>query len=365
MSVSATEHHLPEAMSISSSAIHPGAPRLPGALPGLALTLLVAAAAAGLARLQPMGRLGLSALALAIVLGMALGHTVYPRIQDSAAAGVDVAKGPLLRLGVALFGLRLTFAEVAAVGASGLLADAVMLCSTFALACWAGRRWFGLDATSSMLIGAGSSICGAAAVLATGPVVRGTADQVAVAVATVVVFGTLAMFGYPLLLPLLQHWGMPEAGYGVWVGSTIHEVAQVIVAGRAGGELAADQALIAKMLRVMMLAPFLLLLSMVVARRAEPGTDGGRDIAIPWFSLWFVGMVAVQSTGWLGEGLTHALLWLDELLLAMAMGALGLTTHVSAIRRAGRKPLLLALVLALWLLLGGVLVNGLLGRWWF
>ena len=348
-----------------SHAIHIHFPGPPGALPGLALTLLVAAAAAALARWQPMGKLGLSALALAIVLGLALGHTVYPQIQSHAATGVGVAKGQLLRLGVALFGLRLTFADVAAVGLTGLLVDAIMLCSTFALACWTGRRWFGLDATSAVLIGAGSSICGAAAVLATEPVVRGKADQVAVAVATVVVFGTLAMFGYPLLLPLLQHWGVPEAGYGLGVGSTIHEVAQVIVAGRAGGELAADHALIAKMLRVMMLAPFLLLLSVAVARRARPGAEGGRKITIPWFALWFIIMVAVQSSGWLPGRLTHGLLWLDELLLAMAMAALGLSTHVSAIRRAGRRPLLLALVLALWLLLGGLLVNGLLGRWWF
>ena len=348
-----------------SHAIHIHFPGPPGALPGLALTLLVAAAAAALARWQPMGTLGRSALALAIVLGMALGHTVYPQIQSQAATGVGVAKGQLLRLGVALFGLRLTFADVAAVGLTGLLVDAIMLCSTFALACWTGRRWFGLDATSAVLIGAGSSICGAAAVLATEPVVRGKADQVAVAVATVVVFGTLAMFGYPLLLPLLHHWGVPEAGYGLWVGSTIHEVAQVIVAGRAGGELAADHALIAKMLRVMMLAPFLLLLSVAVARRARPGAEGGRKITIPWFALWFIIMVAVQSSGWLPGRLTHGLLWLDELLLAMAMAALGLSTHVSAIRRAGRRPLLLALVLALWLLLGGLLVNGLLGRWWF
>src|SRR5690606_39395911 len=121
---------------------------------------------------------------------------------------------------------------------------------------------------TAMLIGAGSAICGAAAVMATEPVVRAQAHKVSVAVATVVVFGTAGMFLYPWLYP---HLGLGEHAFGVYAGSTIHEVAQVVVAGRAVGDAAGAAAVIVKMLRVMLLAQFLLVLSSLLSREAGDG----------------------------------------------------------------------------------------------
>jgi len=212
------------------------AQRWRGRLPGLLLTGAVAAAAMGLAPLPWLQAHGISALTLAIVLGIALGNTLYPRLAVHAGAGVGFSKHWLLRAGIVLYGLRLTFQDIGQVGISGVLIDALVLTSTFALAWWAGTRWFGLDQQSALLIGAGSSICGAAAVMAAEPVVRGRAEQVTVAVSTVVVFGTLAMFVYPLLYQLNQAHGwipMSAQVYGVFTGSTVHEVAQVVAAGRA------------------------------------------------------------------------------------------------------------------------------------
>lgn len=148
---------------------------------------------------------GVSALTLAILLGMLAGNTFYPRLAANADPGVRFSKATLLRLGIVLYGLRLTFQDIGNVGWTGVAIDAAVLCSTFGLACFVGTRVFGLDRTTAMLIGAGSSICGAAAVMAAEPVVRGRADQVMVAVATVVVFGTLAMFLYPVLYHLVAH----------------------------------------------------------------------------------------------------------------------------------------------------------------
>src|SRR5690606_32374158 len=138
---------------------------------------------------------------------------------------------------------------------------------------------------TSMLIGAGSAICGAAAVIAAEPVVRAQPHKVSVAVATVVVFGTLGMFLYPWLYPYL---GLGEHAFGVYAGSTIHEVAQVVVAGRAVGEAAGSAAVIEKMLRVMLLAPFLLLLSSRLSREANAGSGEKAGIVIPWFAVLFV-----------------------------------------------------------------------------
>jgi uncharacterized integral membrane protein (TIGR00698 family) len=304
---------------------------------------------------------GISALTLAIVLGIALGNSVYPRMAPQAAAGVGFSKQWLLRAGIVLYGLRLTFQDIGQVGVGGVLIDALVLTSTFALAWWAGTRWFGIDRESALLIGAGSAICGAAAVMAAEPVVRGRAEQVTVAVSTVVVFGTLAMFLYPALYQLtLAHGVMPmsEQAYGVFTGSTVHEVAQVVAAGRAVSEGAADTAVIAKMVRVMMLAPFLVALSLLLARggRAQAGATRVK-IVVPWFAFGFVAVAGFNSLHLLPAAWVALAIDVDTVLLAMAMAALGLTTHASALRQAGMKPLLLALLLFGWLLAGGLGIN--------
>ncbi len=154
------------------------------------------------------------------------------------------------------------------VGLAGVLIDALVLITTFSLAVMLGIRVFKLERGTAMLIGIGSSICGAAAIMAAEPVLKARAQQVTVAVATVVVSGTLAIFIYPLLHGLNLHWqwlNTTDFAYGMFVGSTIHEVAQVVAAGAAISPTAADTAVIAKMVRVMMLAPFLIALAVYLA----------------------------------------------------------------------------------------------------
>jgi uncharacterized integral membrane protein (TIGR00698 family) len=240
--------------------------------PGLLLSAVIAGLALWLGNIPSVAGAGFSALTLAILFGIVAGNTLYPRIHAHCDAGVLWSKQYLLRLGIILYGLRLTFSQIAEVGVSGIAIDVLMLSSTFMLACLLGQKVFGLDRKTSWLIGAGSSICGAAAVLATEPVVKAESSKVAVAVATVVIYGTLAIFIYPAMYPLLAHWFTPEA-YGIYMGSTMHEVAQVVAAGHAVSPDAENAAVIAKMLRVMMLAPFLILLASRV-KQLSPAADG-------------------------------------------------------------------------------------------
>lgn len=309
---------------------------------------------------------GFSALTIAIALGIILGNTVYPHIANACASGVGVAKQQLLRTGIVLYGLRITFQQIAGVGMTAILTDFMVLSSTFLLAYWLGTRIFKLDRDTALLIGAGSSICGAAAVMATEPVVRAQASKVSIAVATVVVFGTAGMFLYPALyhlewtaLPIFQ----TQNSYGVYAGSTIHEVAQVFAAGQAIGPKAADIAVIVKMIRVMMLAPFLLLLSGWLRLRSANLSGQSRKITIPWFAVFFVVMAGINSLQWLPVSVTHELIVLDNFLLAMAMAALGLTTHMGAIRSAGIKPLMLGGILFVYLILGGGFINWLVANY--
>jgi len=365
--------------------------RLPAFLPGIALAAVLAFVSIELATVPWLQSNGISALTLAIILGMAVGNSVYPRMAGGSGMGVNFSKQTLLRLGIVLYGIRLTFQDIRHVGIAGVIIDSIVMCSTFALAWALGTRVLGLDRRTAMLIGAGSSICGAAAVMATEPVVRGRSDQVTVAVSTVVVFGTIAIFLYPALYHLNAVYHLigsnSPAEYGVFAGSTIHEVAQVVAAGRAIGDQAAATAVITKMVRVMLLAPFLLGLSVYLSREksaadvapdaAGMASDAARTtgaglanaparsmpaqpaprITIPWFALGFVAVTALNSLFAVPAQVASVVTGFDTFVLAMAMAALGLTTHVSAIRRAGVKPLVLAAILFAWLIAGGVAIN--------
>ena len=350
--------------SLSTTTTHSVSDRYGRLLPGLLLSGMIAWGAIQLGKLPWMQNHGMSALTLAIILGIVLGNSVYARLAPMCGAGVAFSKQTLLRLGIILYGFRLTFQDIGQVGLAGIAIDALVLTSTFGLAMFLGTRVFKLERNSAILIGAGSSICGAAAVMATEPVVKGRSEDVTVAVSTVVVFGTLAIFLYPLLYQLNLGWHVLAAtpsAFGVYIGSTVHEVAQVVAAGKSIGQETANAAVIAKMVRVMMLAPFLVILSAVLARgkaKADGGGDGkAAKLAIPWFAFIFIAVVAFNSLGGRSGGVVATITDIDTALLAMAMAALGLTTHMSAIRRAGIKPLLLAGLLFCWLIAGGAAIN--------
>ncbi|GAA4326838.1 YeiH family protein [Pigmentiphaga soli] len=342
------------------------APSLPARLgPGLLLCAALAAASMWLAGIGPLQRSGISALTIAIVLGIVAGNTVYGRIAPVGAAGVGWSKQYLLRFGIILYGFRLTFQDIGHIGAAGVVIDVLVVASTFALSWLAGVRLFRLQREDAMLIGAGSAICGAAAVMAAQSVVRGRAEQVTVAVSTVVAFGTAAMFLYPVMLELNAQWGwipLSAAQSGLYIGSTVHEVAQVAAAAASLGSSVADTAVITKMVRVMLLAPFLMVLAATLCRRPGAGHAHGADgesvlaqvwQAMPWFALGFIAAAGVNSLHVLPAPAVAVLDQTCTVALAMAMAALGLSTHVSALRRAGKKPLLLAALLFAWLIVGG------------
>ena len=317
---------------------------------------------------------GLSSLTLAILLGMVLGNTVYPNFAERLGSGVAFAKGQILRLAIMFYGFKLTMTQVASVGMPAIMTDALVLTSTFMLTYWIGNRWLKVDKETVILIGSGASICGAAAVIAAEPVVKAQAHKVTIAVATVVVFGTMSMLLYPFLYQLgwLQPW-LSAQQYGMYTGSTVHEVAQVVVAGNAINTEIGDTAVVTKMIRVMMLAPFLLVLSFALTKdrtvdnaaiehegsKSETASFMSRvkQVKVPWFAFIFIGIVLLHTWVPMSASIERSMVRLDDVLLTMAMFALGLTTHLSAIKQAGVKPLILGAVMLGWLILGGGLIN--------
>lgn len=327
----------------------------PALVKGIFLSLGIALLALLIAEQPLFKSLAVSSLTLSIIVGIVLGNSIFPKIARQTGDGVDFTRNYLLRLGVILFGFKVTFQQIIDIGLMGLFIDIIIVISVFSTAYLLGTRLLKLDKETSILIGAGSSICGAAAILATEPLIKAQAHKISVAIATVVVFGTLSMFLYPVLYPYLH---LSDHLYGIYVGSTVHEVAQVAGAGMAISEEAAKSAIIEKMLRVMMLVPFLFFIASFVIRTRPGGEIGNPSgISVPWFAILFVVMAGINSLAIVPNQIVHSLIWLDNLLLTMAMGALGLRTHLSTVKQAGFKPLVLALILFLLLTIGGYLIN--------
>lgn len=328
---------------------------------GLIFTALIAFLSIWLSRLPSVASLGFGTLTLAIIIGIILGNTIYPKLSKKSHDGVQFSKQKLLRLGIILYGFNLTFQEVIGVGFSAIIIDALIVISTFIVAYWLGVKLLKIDEQTTILIGSGASICGAAAIMAAEPVVKAESSKIAVAISTVVIFGTLAMFLYPWLYQLNLHYQLvdiSQSEFGIYLGSTVHEVAQVVAAGRAISDDASNAAVITKMIRVMMLAPFLLYLSSSFRKfSVSEGSSKAPAIVIPWFAILFIVVAGFNSLHLLPANIVATLKYIDTLFLTMAMAALGLTTHIQAVRQAGSKPLILAAILFVWLIVGGLFIN--------
>lgn len=307
---------------------------------------------------------GLSALTLAMCAGMVAANTMPKHWLTPLAPGMQFARHHLLRLGVALYGLRLTFGAIAALGLGGVVVPLTMLVATLLFGTWVGSSFFGLSRREAILVSAGSAVCGAAAAIAVSSVVRTDDRQTAVAVATVVLFGTVGMLLYPWLYELAtQHWhvAVTERAFGIFTGATLHEVAQVIASGKMVSDATADAAVVAKMVRVLALGPLLLIMALWPRASGAESSGGARNWrallkSVPWFALGFVAVMAVNSAGMVPTAWKPGLVALDNWLLACAMLAIGLHTRIGDLLRAGRKPLALAAVLFVFLMVGGALL---------
>ena len=317
--------------------------------------LAIAGAAMALAQLPQLAGLGLSALPLAILLGLLYGN--FSRRPHSAAAQTPLqwCQRNGLRAGIVLFGFNLSFQQIAALGWQVVAINLVMISAVLALGIFVGERLLGMSRELAVLTSVGSAVCGAAAILATEPVTRARQQDVAVAVATVVLFGTLAMFSYPLIYTLTD---LQPGSFGVYIGSTVHEVAQAVAAGQSIGEETMRSAVVAKLLRVMLLAPVVLVLGALLFRGRGAAAGGANSgLTVPWFVFGFIAAAGLNSVLSPPVPLLGGIKLVSQCLLALGMAALGIKTHWDSIRRAGIEPMLLSLLLFALLLGGGLALN--------
>jgi uncharacterized integral membrane protein (TIGR00698 family) len=308
-------------------------------LPGVIVAASMASAAFAL-RLIP-GVKTFSPMILAIIIGMAYNNLVGTPAW--AKRGVTFSMRRILRLAIVLLGLQLTIAQIIDAGAKGVAVIVISLLATFGITAWMGQR-LGVDSKLAQLIAAGTSICGASAVIATNTVTDAPDEDVAYAVACVTVFGSIAMFIYPLLPELLN---LNPHDFGLWAGSSIHEIAQVVAAAFQDGQTAGEFATVAKLSRVMLLAPTVIALGLLAARRSQQVADkhniSPKHPAIPGFVLGFIALVILNSCVTIPPSAKAGIITLTTFLLSIALAAMGLETDVRKLAAKGFRPALLGL----------------------
>ncbi len=323
-------------------------------LHGVLLITLFSLAAFYIGDMGFVKSLSFSPMIVGIILGMLYANSLRNNLPETWVPGINFCSKRILRIGIILYGFRLTFQDVTVVGLSAIVIDAIVVMVTVGGGILIGKL-LKMDRGVTLLTSMGSGICGAAAVLGTESALNTKPYKTAVAVSTVVIFGTLSMFLYPIL----YHNGIialsPEA-MGIMTGSTVHEVAHVVGAGNAMGHDVSNVAIIVKMIRVMMLVPMLLLISWAVAHYRSTHNDAERakgKITIPWFAILFLVVIGFNSLNLLPADIVEFINQFDTFLLTMAMTALGAETSIDKFKRAGVKPFVLATLLYVWLLGGG------------
>jgi uncharacterized integral membrane protein (TIGR00698 family) len=338
-----------------------------GTISGIIFVAIFAAAATMISDIGAVKALGISPLVIGIVMGIFYANTLHNQIPSEWGTGITFSAKKILRFAIVFYGFRITFQQIADVGMDGFMVSLIMLSSTFLLGSYLGMKIFKMDRDTSMLTAAGASVCGAAAVLATEPVLKAEEHKAAIAVSIVVLFGTISMFLYPILYaaiiePATGFLHMSTQEFGIYVGGTIHEVAQVVAvpASIAGAPTdMANSAVIVKMTRVIMIAPLLIILGLYLSYQAKKsGTvGGGVKLVIPWFAVYFVGMAGFNSLHLVPENIVNIINEIDTFLLTMAMTALGMGTIFSKFRGLGLAPIYTALSMFVWLVVGGFVVT--------
>lgn len=327
------------------------ATRLRSVWPGIVAAVVLAVVADRLVVLLPIG---VAAVSVAVLLGLLVGPPALAAMP-MLRSGLAVTMTWILRAGIVLLGARLSLGEVAAIGGPAVGIIVATMAGTLALVVLTARA-AGIERTLTVLLAVGAAVCGNTAVIATAPVIGAPPRHVAVGVAVVTLFGTIAVFVYPIVARALA---LEDAAYGLWAGIAINDTSQVVAASAALSPAALEVATVVKLMRNALLAPLLLGIAWIWARSAtttgRPG-DGGTDAdegpgstpdtrtglqrAGPMFVLAFLGMAALRSVGIISDDLAATLGIVASWAILIGLAGVGLTTRFGELRAVGPQPLL-------------------------
>ena len=291
-----------------------------------------------------------SPLVLAVVLGALISN--FGLLPETCRVGLGFSARNLLRLGIVLLGLQLSFTQVRELGAPGLALVMIVVTVTFTGTQWLGKK-MGLSSGLSLLVATGFSICGASAIAAMRPVSDADDDDMAYAIALVTICGTLAIFLLPVTGEII---GFSGAQFGSWVGASVHDVAQTVATASSGNDDAQHAAIVVKLTRVMLLAPLVAGVSFARRRKQKIAhtTRSSNENAklppvIPLFIIGFIAAVTINSVFNLPNSVLSDAKTIEKALLASALVGLGAGVNARKLRRVGSRPLALGLIS--WLLI--------------
>jgi uncharacterized integral membrane protein (TIGR00698 family) len=354
-------HHLFASLGgMEGLPVHAPAPAAGRRLPGLeALRAiypgLLAATIIGLAATWLSQHYNAPVMLFALLIGMAF-HFLHE--EGRCIAGIEFASKAVLRVGVALLGARITASQILDLGLMPIATVVLGVATTIGLGLVAAR-WLGLTRSYGVLSGGAVGICGASAALALASVLPRTRDSerdTILAVVTVTALSTIAMITYPMLATAL---GLNHVRAGVFLGGTIHDVAQVVGAGYTISQRTGDIATYVKLLRVTLLLPVVFSIAFVVGRSNR--NPGGAKAPIPWFLFGFAALVAINSFGWLPKAAGEAANGASRACLVGAIAALGMKTSFKELVAVGWRPVGLMVLETAWiagLVLAAVLMFG-------
>ncbi|MFC4597555.1 YeiH family protein [Cohnella hongkongensis] len=328
-----------------------------GLTKGLILTAALALLAGQLASLPFFSILGV--MIISILFGV-LWKTVMDAPPE-AGVGIAFSSKYLLRAGIVLMGLRLNIGQIAEAGISVIGIDLIVIIFTTVFMIALGH-WMSVDKRLSALIAVGTAVCGAAAIAAVAPLIGAKKETTALSVASIAVLGTIGSVAYIVLYPYL---GLDPYLYGVFAGSTLHELAHVIAAGAPAGDVGSDAAIVVKLGRVALLIPVALVLGLYFRAKAEPTEEqprrasrGLRGMPIPWFIFGFLSMSIVNTLGVLPQSVVNALIAISVFLMSAAMAGLGLSIKLGDFKKLGKRTVLTAVAGFVALVgLGGILIG--------
>ena len=300
--------------------------------PGVAAAVAVAVVARVAARFLPHV---VSEVLVAVLLGLVVANVWA--MPKATGPGLRFAVQRILRLGIILLGVRLSLLDVARIGVRALGLIVVCMTLAFLFATLVGRR-LGLPPRLALLIGVGTAVCGNSAIVATAPVIRAEDREVGFAVATITLFGTLAVFVYPLVGRLL---GLTDPTFGVWSGVAVNDTSQVVAASAAYSPAARDVATVVKLVRNTLMAPLILLIAWWWSRQEATSDEAARQGALKAFPLFVLGFLAMALVRTLGLVDAPTARWIDEgakLCILVALAGVGLSTKLAQMRAVGATP---------------------------
>jgi len=311
-------------------------------VPGLAAAIAVAIAARLVTEFLPSI---VSEVTVAILFGIVVATIAGPRLQP-LTPGLRFASQRILRFGIVLLGARLSLGEIARIGVPSTILIVLTMAASLGIVLGVSRV-VRIEGRLAVLIAVGSAVCGNTAIVATAPVIGAKAREVAYAVATITLFGTLAVFLYPAIGRAIA---LSQPSFGLWAGVAVHDTSQVIATSAAYGPDALDVATVVKLIRNALMAPLLFLIATGwAARGGEAVESAGRGArrAVPLFVFGFLALAALRTIGVIDAGQAASLDLVARTFILIALAAVGMSIHVGELRETSWRPLAVGFSVAL------------------